>query len=254
MGRMRIRLVAGALVALCWATGLTGVSPAEAQQGSPGAATVDKAGGSGTDQRGQLFEGAFDSGFSAAYWVEGFTKGDRVKVVTDASKGQTPPCALLLLPGTDDTNVSAGTPMLDLDSASRGGSHSVQRFTATETGTYILVMTNDDVNLGSSLECLTAPSGKRFTFTVTASDGSGSGSAGASQSGGSGTSSSSAGVSTHVVQPGQSLWAIARNVFGTTVSNARIATEVDRIWQLNANRMGTGDPDLIFAGFKLRLT
>ena len=43
-------------------------------------------------------------------------------------------------------------------------------------------------------------------------------------------------------------------MFGTAVSNTRIATEVDRIWQLNANRIGSGDPDLIFAGFKLRLS
>jgi hypothetical protein len=254
---MGIRLAVGALVALCWAACLTGVSAAataQGSQGSPGARTVDQAGGSGIDQRGQLFDSALDGGYAAAYWVEGLTNHAKITVVTDAKKGETPPCALLLMPGTDANNVSGASPMLTLDSSTKKGSHSVQRFTATETGTYVLAMTNDDIYLTGSLECLSAPSGSPFTFTVTQSlHGKvlGGGSAGASQSSG---GSQDAGGATHVVQPGQSLWMIARNVFGTVVSNARIATEVDRIWRLNADLIGSGDPDLIFAGQKLRLS
>jgi hypothetical protein len=258
MGRMGIRLAVGALVALCWTACVTGVSSAAAaqgSQGSPGASTVDRAGGSGIDQRGHLFDSALDGGYAAAYWVEGLTNGAKITVVTDASsKADTPPCALLLMPGTDASNVSGASPMLNLDSATRTGPHSVQRFTATETGGYVLAMTNDDIYLDGTLECLSATAGSHFTFTVTQSlhgKVPGGGSTGASQSSG---GSQGAGGSTHVVQPGQSLWAIARNVFGTTVSDTRIATEVDRIWQLNADRIGTGDPDLIFAGFKLRLS
>ncbi len=57
----------------------------------------------------------------------------------------------------------------------------------------------------------------------------------------------------HVVQPGDSLWSIAKRLLGRDASPARIAREVDRLWSLNGDRIGTGDPDLLMIGTKLRL-
>jgi LysM repeat protein len=52
----------------------------------------------------------------------------------------------------------------------------------------------------------------------------------------------------HVVQPGETLWSIARGRLGPDASTAAIAREVDRLWELNADSIGTGDPNLIVAG------
>lgn len=57
----------------------------------------------------------------------------------------------------------------------------------------------------------------------------------------------------HVVQPGESLWTIAKRLLGPDVSAARIAREVARLWALNEEQIATGDPDLLLAGTKLRL-
>ncbi len=57
----------------------------------------------------------------------------------------------------------------------------------------------------------------------------------------------------YVVQSGDSLWSIARTVLGSSASPARIAREVDRLWDLNSDRIGTGNPDLLMVGTKLRL-
>ena len=71
--------------------------------------------------------------------------------------------------------------------------------------------------------------------------GSGNGGGGVGSSGG-----------TRVVKPGQSLWVIAQSVVGRA-SIAQIAFQVRRLWRLNSARIGTGDPDLIYAGQELRL-
>jgi nucleoid-associated protein YgaU len=57
----------------------------------------------------------------------------------------------------------------------------------------------------------------------------------------------------HVVRQGESLWSIAAELLGDRATVARIAREVDRLWQLNEDRIGTGQPDLLFAGTRLRL-
>ena len=158
-------------------------------QGSPGASTVDQAGGSGIDQRGHLFDSALDGGFAAAYWVEGLTnhatdlgrdrygEQGRHPALRDAAHAghrRPPTCR-------------AQARCCTLDSATRTGRHSVQRFTATETGTYVLAMTNDDIYLTGPIQCLSALDRGPFTFTVTQSlngKGSGGGDAPASQSSG----------------------------------------------------------------------
>ena len=56
-----------------------------------------------------------------------------------------------------------------------------------------------------------------------------------------------------VVQPGDSLWSIATKLLGPDASPAEIARKVSRLWKLNAKRIGTGRPDLLFVGTKLRL-
>ena len=57
----------------------------------------------------------------------------------------------------------------------------------------------------------------------------------------------------HVVRPGESLWLIARDVLGDGASVAKIAREVNRLWTLNRDRIGTGDPDLLMVGTRLVL-
>jgi hypothetical protein len=57
----------------------------------------------------------------------------------------------------------------------------------------------------------------------------------------------------HTVQPGESLWSIASDRLGERASVGRIAREVNRLWELNDERIGTGRPDLLFAGTQLRL-
>jgi nucleoid-associated protein YgaU len=70
---------------------------------------------------------------------------------------------------------------------------------------------------------------------------------------GSAGSSPSRSRKVHVVEPGETLWSIARESLGEDASNADVATEVHRLWRLNADRIGTGTPDLIRPGQKLIL-
>jgi hypothetical protein len=57
----------------------------------------------------------------------------------------------------------------------------------------------------------------------------------------------------YTVRPGDSLWSIAQRLLGADASNGRIAREVNRLWQLNSERIATGDPDLLHVGTELRL-
>ena len=57
----------------------------------------------------------------------------------------------------------------------------------------------------------------------------------------------------HVVQRGESLWSIAKDLLGDEASVARIAREVNRLWELNSDRIGTGDRDLLIVGTRLAL-
>jgi hypothetical protein len=57
----------------------------------------------------------------------------------------------------------------------------------------------------------------------------------------------------HVVRPGESLWSIAREVVGKDASPARIAREVNVLWDLNSAQIATGDPDMLRVGTKLSL-
>ena len=56
-----------------------------------------------------------------------------------------------------------------------------------------------------------------------------------------------------MVQRGESLWSIARDMAGAGASNADIARLVQKLWSLNAARMNTGSPDLLAVGTVLRL-
>ncbi len=57
----------------------------------------------------------------------------------------------------------------------------------------------------------------------------------------------------HTVHTGESLWSIASDHLGAGAAPAQIAREVHRLWQLNADRIGTGDPDLLMVGTRLVL-
>jgi hypothetical protein len=58
---------------------------------------------------------------------------------------------------------------------------------------------------------------------------------------------------TVVIRPGDSLWAIARRIVGPRASNGAVEHKLVAIWNMNAGRIGTGDPNLIFPGTRLRL-
>ncbi len=51
-----------------------------------------------------------------------------------------------------------------------------------------------------------------------------------------------------VVEHGDSLWTIARKALGPGASDEAVWQEVVSIWDRNESRIGTGDPNLIFAG------
>jgi hypothetical protein len=72
----------------------------------------------------------------------------------------------------------------------------------------------------------------------------------ASSGGGPGLSPAS---SNYTVRPGDCLWSIAERVLPNGASNAEVESEVARLWRLNADRIGTGDPNLILTGTVLRL-
>jgi LysM domain len=57
----------------------------------------------------------------------------------------------------------------------------------------------------------------------------------------------------YVIQPGDSLWSIAKQLLGRDASAGRIAREVNRLWTLNRDRIATGDPDLLMVGTRLEL-
>lgn len=62
-----------------------------------------------------------------------------------------------------------------------------------------------------------------------------------------------AGKDSYVVQPGDCLWHIAADLLGGGAGTEAIAGKVAELWRLNENRIGTDDPNLIYAGTKLRL-
>jgi nucleoid-associated protein YgaU len=62
-----------------------------------------------------------------------------------------------------------------------------------------------------------------------------------------------AGDAVHVVVAGESLWSIAGDVLGGRATVAGVAREVNRLWTLNRERIGTGDRDLLPVGTRLEL-
>jgi hypothetical protein len=58
----------------------------------------------------------------------------------------------------------------------------------------------------------------------------------------------------YVVHPGDSLWSIAARLLASRASATAVARKVARLWRLNRARIGTGDPDVLPVGVRLRLT
>jgi hypothetical protein len=57
----------------------------------------------------------------------------------------------------------------------------------------------------------------------------------------------------HIVRPGESLWSIAQDLLGSDASSMSVAAEVARLWELNRDRIPSGDPDVIAVGQQLKL-
>ena len=57
----------------------------------------------------------------------------------------------------------------------------------------------------------------------------------------------------YIVRPGETLWSIARRLLGEGHDPAETGPEVARLWELNADRIGSGDPDVLLPGTVLRL-
>jgi hypothetical protein len=74
-------------------------------------------------------------------------------------------------------------------------------------------------------------------------------SGGASNSGGQASGEASA----VTVQSGDSLWLVAEQQLGPDASVADVAAYVNELWDLNADAIGTGDPNLIMPGQTLQL-
>jgi Tfp pilus assembly protein FimV len=55
------------------------------------------------------------------------------------------------------------------------------------------------------------------------------------------------------VRAGDSLWSVARCLLGPDASVTEITRAVVRLWELNRDRIGTGDPGLLPVGTVLRL-
>lgn len=58
---------------------------------------------------------------------------------------------------------------------------------------------------------------------------------------------------THVVRQGECLWSIAHDQLGGGATPAQVARLVNRLWERNRDRIGTGEPDLLMAGTELQL-
>ena len=91
------------------------------------------------------------------------------------------------------------------------------------------------------------------TRTVLTRDGGGSSVAGVQVRSSSRSRSAREGRAVHVVRKGECLWDIAERWLGSGASNAEIADEVKRLWELNGQDVASGDPDLILPGLRLRL-
>jgi Tfp pilus assembly protein FimV len=55
------------------------------------------------------------------------------------------------------------------------------------------------------------------------------------------------------VRSGESLWSIAASMHGAGASNRQIAVTVSGLWKLNSRAIGTGDPNVIHIGTRLRM-
>lgn len=56
------------------------------------------------------------------------------------------------------------------------------------------------------------------------------------------------GYRNHTVKAGETLWSIARAGLGAEATDAEVQAETSRLWAVNADRIASGDPDLIHTG------
>ena len=123
MERMGVRLVA---IVLCVIACAAGSAPSAFANGADSIANAPNV-KFGKLMHGRIYDGAFFSGYSIAYWIAPLVKGDRVTIATTPPAGDTPPCQMLFMPGTEDGTVSGQTPILDAASQTRHGTRDFQR-------------------------------------------------------------------------------------------------------------------------------
>jgi len=59
--------------------------------------------------------------------------------------------------------------------------------------------------------------------------------------------------SSYTVRAGDSLWSVARRIAGRDASPAKVAEAVHRIWNTNADRIASGDPNMLPVGTMLQI-
>jgi hypothetical protein len=79
----------------------------------------------------------------------------------------------------------------------------------------------------------------------------GSGMKGSANTGAGMTGSAGGHSGSVLVKPGDSLWSIARSALPAGASDTEIDRKLVEIWNRNAHRIGTNDPNLIFSGQRL---
>ena len=117
-----------------------------------------------------------------------------------------------------------------------------------------LVSARVNLKAGTTSTAYVMGSGGQPTQALLASDATRTttSSKGTARSGSASTSRSGSGDA-RTVRSGDTLWGIAREHLGADATETEVYREVQRLWRVNGVQIGTGNPDLIFPGQRIRL-
>ena len=149
----------------------------------------------------------------------------------------------------DGTTVRKAFPYLDQTSYTplQPGKHTLSAMNPRQHSTLL----SADVKLqrGTSSTAYVLGGSGEATRALLTRDASASSSAHGSRS----TTRPRRGSAVHVVRSGENLWSIAQRSLGSQASETQVWDEVQHLWRLNADRIPSGDPDLILPGLRLRV-